>query len=294
MAALSSIAVLVVTVAGSLSPSASDTLLTELRSAGTFQHAFRLIVDPQGGVLVADVDLHQILRLAGDRTPATSVGGFGWEASTFDRPTGLASDGLNIFVADHGNHRIQRFDRSLNFVSSFSTRDTSVSAVRIGYPLGVALSRTGELFVLDGENLRVVAFGPTMRFERSFGDIDDQRARLRHPLKILVGQNDHIYVLEPDRLLEFDMFGHYLRTVGEGAITEAKSFALTPGGFLILSRDRLEWFSERGEQTGTWQSQHLITEFPLGPLEDAVIAGDELYLLTTTRLHVFRFSFTSP
>lgn len=290
MAALSSIAVLLYAMAGSLAPSASDTLLTELRSTGAFQHAFRIAVDPQGGAYVADVDLHQVFHVPEDRSPAITIGGFGWEASTFDRPAGLATDGLNLFVADHGNHRIQRFDRSLNFISSFSTRDTSIPAVRIGYPLGVALSRSGELFVLDGENLRVVKFGSTMRFERSFGDIDDQRARFRRPLKILVGQNDHIYVLEPDRLLEFDMFGHYLRSFGGGAIAEAKSFALTRGGFLIVSGDRVQWFSERGEQTGAVQSQHLFTELPLGPLEDAAVVGDELYLLTTTRLHVFRVS----
>jgi hypothetical protein len=137
-----------------------------------------------------------------------------------------------------------------------------------------------------------VKFGPTLRFERSFGDIDDQRARLRRPLKILVGSNDHVYVLEPDRLLEFDMFGQYLRTVGEGVLAEAKSFALTQGGFIILSADVVRWFSERGEQTDSMQSQHLITEVRLGPLEDAAVVGDQLYLLTTTRLHVFRVSVT--
>ena len=291
MAALPSIAALLFAVARVL-PSAPDTLLTELRSTGEFQRAFRVAISPQGGIYVADADRNQILLVADERTPAVSIGGYGWESSTFDRPTGLATDGLNLFVADHGNHRIQRFDRSLNFVSSFSTRDTSVSALRIGYPLGIALSRSGELFVLDGENLRVVKFGPTLRFERSFGDIDDQRARLRNPLKILVGSNDHVYVLEPDRLLEFDMFGQYLRTVGHGVIAGAKSFALTKSGFIILSANVVRWFSERGEQVGLVQSQHLITEVPLGPLEDAVLLGDQLYLLTTTRLHVFRVSVT--
>lgn len=292
MAALPSIIALLFVTAGGAFASVSDTLLTEVRSTGSFQHAFRLTISPQGGVYVADVDRNQVLLVGDDRTPAVSIGGYGWEASTFDRPAGLATDGLNLFVADHGNHRIQRFDRSLNFVSSFSTRDTSVSALRIGYPLGVALSRSGELFVLDGENLRVVKFGPTLRFERSFGDIDDQRARLRHPLKILVGSDDHVYVLEPDRLLEFDMFGQYLRTLGEGVLSEAKSFALTRGGFIIVSADVVRWFSERGDQTDLLRSQHLITEVPLGPLEDAVVLGDQLYLLTTTRLHVFRVSVT--
>ena len=290
MAALPSIVAFLCAAAGGFFPSASDTLLTELRSVGTFQHAFRLTISPQGGVYVADIDRNLILLLPDDHTSAASAGGYGWEASTFDRPTGLATDGLNLFVSDHGNHRIQRFDRSLNFVSSFSTRDTSVAGMRIGYPLGVALSRGGDLFVLDGENLRVVKFGPAMRFERSFGDIDDHRARLRRPLKILVGSNDHVFVLEPERLLEFDMFGHYLRAIGEGVLSEARSVALTENGFVVLAGDALRWFSERGEPSGLLRARDLITEMPLGPLEVAVMVGDQLFLLTTTRLHVFRVS----
>lgn len=288
MAALSSIAAfLVLTAAAGPVPSTADTLLTELQSIGTFQRAFRLTISPQGGIYVADSDRNQVLLLSDEGSPA-SVGGYGWEVSMFDKPTGLATDGLNLFVSDQGNHRIQRFDRSLNFVSSFTTRDTSFAAARIGYPAGVALSRGGELFVLDGENLRVVKFTSAMRFERSFGDFDDQRARLHRPLKILVGKDDHVYVLEPERLLEFDMFGHYIRAIGKDVIQEAKSFALTETGFIVLTEDALHWFSDRGDRVSTVRAQHLMTEQTVGPLEDVVVMGDRLFLLTSSRIHVFR------
>lgn len=290
MAALSSIAAfLVLTATAGPIPSSADTLLTELQSIGTFQHAFRLTISPQGGIYVADIGRNYVLLFSNDGAPV-SVGGYGWEVSMFDKPTGLATDGLNLFVSDQGNHRVQRFDRSLNFVSSSSTRDTSFAAARIGYPLGVALSRIGELFVLDGENLRVVKFTPMMRFERGFGDFDDRRARLRRPLKILVGRNDHVYVLEPERLLEFDMFGQYIRAIGGGVLQDAKSFALTRAGVIVLTDDALHWFSDRGDRVNTIRARHLVTEHALGPLEDAMEVGDRLYLLTSTRIHVFRVS----
>ncbi len=181
-----------------------DTSIIEVQTLGSFQQASRITTNPQGWMYVTDAGRNLVIRLKGDESVNTSVGGYGWSPTTLDKPTGLATDGLNLYVSDYGNHRLQRFDSNLNFISSFATRDTSFTDARFGYPLGVALSRLGDLFVLDGDNVRVVKFIGNVRYGRSFGDIDDRRSRLRRPEKILVGPNDHVFVLEPDRLLEFD------------------------------------------------------------------------------------------
>ena len=127
-----------------------DTMLVEQKTLGSFQRATRLITNPQGWIYVLDSERNLVVLMKGDEGPSSSVGGYGWSSTTFDEPTGLATDGLNVYVADRGNHRLLRFDRSLNFISSFVTRDTSLLAARFGSPLGVALSRLGDLFVLDG------------------------------------------------------------------------------------------------------------------------------------------------
>jgi hypothetical protein len=243
---------------------------------------------------VTDAGRNLVVRLKGDEPTSISVGGYGWTSTTFDRPTGLATDGLNLYVSDYGNHRLQRFDSNLNFISLFVTRDTSFADARFGYPLGVALSRLGDLFVLDGDNLRVMKFSGNVRYERSFGDIDDQRSRLRKPEKILVGSNDHVFVLEPDRLLEFDYFGHYLRTIGDHSFTEACGFCFVRGGTIVVTHSVLLWFNDRGELARTIRSSDLQTKIGLGPFEDATGAGDRLLVLTSTRLHIFQLSVDSP
>lgn len=267
-----------------------DTLLVEVQTVGTFQQASRLTTNPQGWVYVSDAARNLVVLFKGDQTKEVSVGGYGWTSTTFDKPTGFATDGLNLYVSDYGNHRLQRFDGNLNFISSFSTRDTPVAEARFGYPLGVALSRLGDLFVLDGENLRVVKFAGNARFERSFGDIDDQRSRLRQPRKILVGENDHVYVLEPDCLLEFDYFGHYVRTIGDGHFTEAQGFCLVPGGVVVVTQAALLWYNDRGDLARVIRSSDLQTRTPLGPMEDAASTADRLLILTSTRLHFFQLS----
>lgn len=290
MAAFPSIVALLLTAGTPFCEASPDTLLVEVQTLGAFQQASRITTNPQGWVYVSDTEQNLVVLLKGDEARSVSVGGYGWTSTSFDKPTGFTTDGLNLYVSDYGNHRLQRFDRNLNFISSFATRDTSVAEARFGYPLGVALSRLGDLFVLDGENLRVVKFVDNVRFERSFGDIDDQRSRLRQPQKILVGPNDHVYVLEPDRLLEFDYFGHYLRTIGDRSFREAHGFCLVPGGVVVVTQAALFWFNDRGELARVIQPTDLQTRTPLGPMEDAASTGDRLLILTSTRLHIFQLS----
>lgn len=275
--------------AGSIAAAAPpDTLLVEQQSVGSFQRATRLTTNPQGWVYVDDEERNLVLLIRDDKSTPASVGGYGWTSTTFDRPTGLATDGLNLYVSDYGNHRLQRFDRNLNFISSFATRDTSFVDARFGYPMGVALSRLGDVFVLDGENLRVTKYVENMRFERSFGDFDDQRSRLRQPGKILAGPDDHIYVLEPDRLLEFDYFGHFIRSIGERIFEDARGFCLVPSGVIVVSESVLFWFNDRGELVRSFSSGDLQSKSPLGVMEDVATAGDRLFILTSHQLHTFQ------
>jgi hypothetical protein len=271
---------------------APDTMLVEQKTFGSFQRATRLITNPQGWIYVLDSERNLVVLMKGEEEPSSSVGGYGWSSTTFDQPTGLATDGLNLYVADRGNHRVMRFDRSLNFISSFVTRDTSLLAARFGSPLGVALSRLGDLFVLDGENLRVVKFAANLQYERSFGDIDDERSRLRQPVKILISRDDHVLVLEPDRLIEFDYFGQYLRTIAPGRFRDARGFCVVPSGIIVVTPGTLFWFNDRGELLREVQAAEIASESPIGAMEDVAGGTHRLLLLTTTQLHIVQI-FTS-
>jgi len=288
MAALPSVAALLLIAANALRANASDTLFVEQRAVGSFQQATRLTVNPQGWVYVIDAERNAVFLLNDSDSAVAAVGGYGWTMTTFDRPTGLATDGLNVYVSDYNNHRIQRFDRFLNFVSSFSTRDTDFVAARFGYPRGVALSRLGDMFILDGENSRILKFVGSTQFERSFGGIDDQRGKVEEPIKILVGSNDHVYVLEQARLLEYDYFGNYVRTIGGGILSDARGFDVGEGRIVVAAKDTLYWFSDRGELLRLTPKATLLTSSPLGPLEDVALVRDRLYVLTAKKLFLFK------
>lgn len=268
-----------------LSP--ADTLLQEEYVLDTFTAATRVVVSPQEWIYVVDAEDHRVYLFTSPTAKPRSVGGFGWGSTSFDRPTGLATDGLNLYVADYNNHRVQRFDRNLNFLSTLTTRETNDAHTRFGFPTGVALSRLGDLFVLDAENVRVLKFTQQLQLERTFGGIDAERGRLRQPIKILVSRKDRVYVLEPHRIVEFDYFGNVVRTIGEGVLRDARGFDVDAQGLVVVMDERLQWFSLDGRTTTALSKSALLASVPLSPFRDVVLMNDRLLLLTAHHLVAF-------
>jgi hypothetical protein len=173
-----------------------------------------LDVDINGTVIVVDGEKSVIRQYTHDLVLVKEIGGTGWGDDQFDQPSGVwARNGIDIFVADYGNHRIQRFDRQLVFISSFSTRDRGNPDERFGYPTDVALSRLGDLFICDSENTRILKVSGLRKVERIFGDFGAGRGRLHTPNQLDIGPNDNIYVQDGKRIVVFDNFGNFIHAI---------------------------------------------------------------------------------
>ncbi len=170
-----------------------------------------LDVDLYGNVYVLDAEKATLTLLDRNLATIAVIGQPGWDNGRFDRPAAVwARNGMDVFVADYGNHRIQRFDRQLAFVSSLSTRESDNPDERFGYPTDVALSRLGDLYVCDGENQRVLRINRLSQVEKVIGGFDAGEGKLERPTKIGIGPDDDLYVLDGARILVFDAFGNFL------------------------------------------------------------------------------------
>ena len=262
-----------------LSLQTADTTLVEEYRFGSFSNADRIATDLRGRIAVVDEGDQQVAVFSDDRSSPIRVGGFGWAAGSFDRPSGVASDGVNLFVADYGNHRIQRFDRSLSYVSSLMTRDSADSNARFGYPAGVAVTTFGDLLVLDGENRRLVRFTAGAQFDGSFAPASSGRPPLTAPVKVVALSDGRILLAERDRVTVMDQFGTVLRTVSHPWLATvcglggnaAKAIAVTAEGLLLLSED--------GGLT-TIPNRNILGASADAPFRDVAIFGNRIYLLT--------------
>lgn len=202
-------------------------------------------VDLHGAFVVVDGERNLLRKLSADLTEAKSIGGTGWSENQFDLPAGVwARNGIDIFVADYGNHRIQRFDRNLAFVSSFSTRDRANPDERFGYPTDVAVSRLGDLFICDSENSRILKVTGLSKVERTFGGFDAGKGKLHTPSQIDLGPNDNVYVKDGNRVVVFDTFGNYIQTFGEGVWSGDFIMCADETGVAILDRGQLSCFDK--------------------------------------------------
>jgi len=264
-----------------------DSIPVEEFSVGSFERATHIFARTQGAIYVLDADQNKIFVFTDITQPPKSIGGFGWSAGSFDKPTGIATDGINLYVSDYGNHRIQRFDRNLNYLSSFSTRDTSDVVSRFGYPLDVAMSELGDLFILDGENLRVLKFNPQQFFERSFGDINAGKGKLQNPIRLVV-TTSRIFVGEQTRIVVFDYFGNYLSSIGDGVVSGLIGFAMSDNVLFLASPDTVWQFSQEGVFQKLIPRSYLVTGEHIERIQDVAYSGQRLFILSPQRLHLFK------
>ena len=252
---------------------------------GTFKSAVALSVDPFGNMYVIDGGTSELLKYSADGRLLAKVGGYGWEQGTFDRPADVVTpNGLDVYVADYGNHRIQRFDRNLNFVSSYSTQQDEEQPIRFGYPQSVALSRFGSMFIADGENKRIVKLTPDGAVERVFGDIGSGAGKLSSPRKVRVSADDRAYVIDGNAVVVFDVFGNYIRRLGTGSFAGIRSLAVDQRTVYILDSCRAYTLGRENSIGHELDLAQFHDQLHPCDILDAQFAGEARYFLTRHQL----------
>ncbi len=250
---------------------------------GHFVSAAAISTDPFGNVYVTDAGAHTVSKFDSTGRPLRTVGGQGWGADQFDHPGGIdARLGVSIYMADTWNHRIVHFDRDLNTVATFSTRSDPDQSLTFGLPMDVTNSRSGTFAIVDGENHRIALGVSFTRIASVFGGNDAGAGRLEAPLAIAAGADDRLYVLEQNRVVEYDAFGNFHRAFGMDEVRLARGVFVDAGGVHVVMPDMVAYF----DLTGAFHhavSRAMITfaEQP-GEFRDMVVLNGRTLLLTET------------
>jgi len=244
-------------------------------------HGTALSVDIYGNTFVLDSESSTLRIYSKDRVLLHEVGGQGWENDRFDRPAGIwARNGIDVYVADFGNHRIQRYDRILTFVSSLSTMDNSNPDERFRYPSDVSLSRTGDLFICDTDNSRIIKINTLNGVSVPFGGFGAGQGRLLRPLRAQVGPKDNVYVLDAPRVVVFDNFGNYLQDLSPGMFVNPTALFADEEGVAVLDSTTV-FFYDQDSRPGP------VVQLGPEPVHVRSIAASNgvLYLLSESGLY---------
>ena len=192
-------------------------------------------------------------------------GGQGSGRGQFDNPKGLAIDSAgNIFVADTGNGRIEKFSPNGTFITSMAATD----------PNGIAVDRAGNIYVAEIDSRhRVEKLGPDGTFIAAWAP------GLYGPRKIAIGPDDSIYVVDSgrNRIVKFAPDGQVLASwgsggTGDGQFTGFTSVAIDPVNNRVYVADSMNGRMQVFDSNGKFLSKWLVPEWgkALG-FEDLVI-----------------------
>jgi tripartite motif-containing protein 71 len=171
-----------------------------------------------------------------------AFGAFGVEGGQFNDPAGVAVDPKGrIFVADTGNHRVERFDSSGVYVGEFG--GFGHDAGRFDRPTALWVDGALAVWVLDQGNARVVKYDLEGRVIGVAVDLeaDDVRSALGtvEPAGLAADRGGELFLTDAaaERVLAFDPLGAILNT--RGGFGQASDRFGRPSGIAVDGRGRL-------------------------------------------------------
>ena len=101
----------------------------------------------------------------------------------------------NIYVADYGNHRIQKFSPEGEFVAAVGGRGSN--QLRFNRPVGICYNhRDNNLYIGGNFNHRIQVLTTDLKFVRDYGTQDIENGQFRNPIDIAFDDANNLYVTE--------------------------------------------------------------------------------------------------
>ena len=116
----------------------------------------------------------------------------------------------NVFVADSGNSRVQKFDANGNFILKWGSNGTADG--EFDYPYRIGRNSHGNVFVSDEGNKNIQEFGGNGEFITKWGSKGFGDGKFNHNHYIAVDSTGNVY--EADRtngyVQKFDSNGKFI------------------------------------------------------------------------------------
>jgi len=254
------------------------------KSLGKFNEAAAFTFTPTGNFYIADVGKNEILKIDTLGNFLQSIGGYGWETSTFDEPVDIYATDLRVYVTDKNNNRIQVFDKDLNYLFLLKTNNNSDDRHNFIYPTSCATSIQGDIYILDSDNSRIMKYNSEGVFLVEFGGYDSGEYQLVDPIKLGIAHDSKLFVLGDEIVTVFDQFGMGLFKLKLNFA--ATNINITFDNFVVNDEQELYYLNLRNP------AQKFEKIVPPKLPDDAIIVeamilNNRLYILTENEILVY-------
>ncbi|MEM6273065.1 MAG: hypothetical protein AAF998_26870 [Bacteroidota bacterium] len=248
-------------------------------------------VDQEGNVYLLQPDRHKLHKYFMDTgyDSVLTVGGKGIGREGFNFPTQISvPNRQSAFMLDYMNRRIVLLNTNLkvsseiNFLSvELGTLDEEVDFL---WPISFAAGPTGELYVLNQEDIRIYKLINDGEVERTFGGTDYGTGSLVDPWQLTINAQNLVFAVDSteQKVSIFDLFGTYQYSLQPRLKFRWKRLVTFGDNLLFLGEHKIflyNLFSKRGQTVG------FATK---GRIVDAHAGRQYIYVLYEDRIHLYR------
>jgi streptogramin lyase len=157
------------------------------------------------------VDASSVVKVNSTGGEPIVWGSFGTGNGRFNFPAGVGSDRLgNAYVADTGNHRIQKLTSAGAYVTQWGTFGNAIG--QFSSPVSVATDPAGDVYVADRDNQRIQKFFSNGTYLAHWGTAGAGDGQFMWPVSVAVDRAGVVYVADSGngRIQKFTGDGIYL------------------------------------------------------------------------------------
>lgn len=217
----------------------------------------------------------------------------------FQSPGGVAVDASgNVYVADTGNNRIQKFSSAGTWLVSWGGRGTGPGL--FSAPDGVAVDGAGNVYVADTSNNRIQKFTSDGQFITGWGTRGAGTGQFSSPRGVAVDGAGNVYIADTgnSRIQKFSANGDFLATwgtrgSGDGQLSSPEAIAVDSGGNIYIAdtgNSRVEKLDSGGAFVTTWGSPGTPPEQFSSPRGIAVDGAGNVYVADSLNNRTQKFT----
>jgi hypothetical protein len=234
--------------------------------------------DGKGFLYVLDRESNEVIKYDENLKLIKKIGKKGWNNGEFDSPDYIdGSSGLDIYVADGKNFRIQRFDLNLSYVSSLITNsEIFPEEFKFSKPKASIIINSNDLYVVDGDNPRVVIFNNGTSPTKYFGGYQTGQYALLEPRKMVKDSYNNLYIFDFQKktILKFDNFGNYIKEIKLENIISISEYN---GILYILAKDGIYFYDTN--KNGYTDKKNLDISVNTVSITDFLVINDNKYFI---------------
>jgi tripartite motif-containing protein 71 len=210
-------------------------------------------------------------------------GTYGSASNELWSPFGAAVDAQgNVYISDTTNNRIVVYGATGGpstwgsyGVSWDYNGNYNLNPGKFNEPMGIAIGKSGNIYVADYQNSRIQEFSPAGAFITQWGGYGSGNTQFEYPRGIAIDSNGNVYVVDEiaARVQEFTSGGTYITQwgsvgTGPGQFERPSNIAVDSNGNVFVSdmdSNRITEFTSSGLYELQWGKRRLRTRTNLRP-----------------------------